>query len=112
MALTSLRELFASVVSFRLWDPLFWRQGVETSPVWGIAVQQNVEFHHIDSSRMHLLILLLLPHTPTPVCVVFPTWTSYHYSCRLYFSCIRVTEVVWGFHLALPNVVQEFVKDK
>lgn len=85
---------------------------METSPVWGIAVQQNVEFQRTDSSRMHLLILLLLAHTPTAVCVVFPTWTSYHYSCRLYSSCICITEVVWGFHLALLNVVQEFVKDK
>lgn len=95
---------------------------MESSPVWGTAVQQNVEFHHIGSSRLHLLILLLLAHTPTSVCVVFSTWTSYDYSCRLYSSCICITKVVWGFHLAFQlahrcersfhDVVQEFVKDK
>lgn len=41
---------------------LFWRQGLKTSPVLDTVAQQNMEFHHRGSSRMHLLMILLQAH--------------------------------------------------
>lgn len=69
---------------------------------------------------MLLLIILLLAHTPTNICMVFSTWISCpNYSRRqlyLYYQgslgVLLCTCLVHRYERSFHTVVQEFLNDK